>query len=157
PNDAMRSSRHDYRCCPLAGIDCSRALLTKIAAEHISQVHCGAGGYPIGLTDVAKRQGEGPDRGRELGRGEGGSVSRDWAEPRRKRQRFARCPRCQAPGETPTTSLKTREKWLCSANPVAREISANDDLPSLSNSCASWMRRFICHLCGAMPMDNLNA
>jgi len=45
--------------------------LTKIAEEHISQVHRVAGDYPIGLTGVAKRQVEVPDRERELGRTEG--------------------------------------------------------------------------------------
>ena len=40
--------------------------------------------------------------------------------------------RCHAPGVTPTISLNTRAKWLCSANPVARATSARELAPSLS-------------------------
>jgi len=44
--------------------------LTKIAEEHISQVHRVAGDYPIGLTGVAKRQ-----VGFRTGKG-------NWGEPK---------------------------------------------------------------------------
>jgi hypothetical protein len=40
--------------------------------------------------------------------------------------------RCHAPGVTPTISLNTRAKWLCSANPVARATSDSEIAPSLS-------------------------
>jgi hypothetical protein len=40
--------------------------------------------------------------------------------------------RCHAPGVTPSISLNTRAKWLCSANPVASATSASELAPSLS-------------------------